>query len=400
MKFFKELKGLPRQLWVLFFVTLINRLGTMALPFLVLYLTRSLGFSASRAGLVLAIYGVAAFLTGPLAGRLSDRFGPVILMKASLFLTGIVLWIFPLAQSFQAVVLMTVLFAITGEIFRPANLSLVSDMVPRDQRKQAFAVSRLAINLGMSVGPALGGFLAQKSFTALFLVDGATSFLAGIVMILTSFKLVKASGGSEGAAPAIPMEVKGLGDSQLYYFLLAVLPVAIVFFQHESAMPLYLVRDLHLSESVFGLMFTLNTLLIVFLELPLNTATAHWSHGKTLGLGAFLFAVGFGALAFVTDVWTLALTVVIWTFGEMILFPASSAYVAEIAPNHRRGQYMGMYSMSFNLAFMMGPWAGTYILETFGPSILWGAVFVLGLVSTGLLFRLKVSNPPKDSKTP
>ena len=132
----------------------------------------------------------------------------------------------------------------------------------------------------------------------------------------------------------------------MLYFIAALIPVQLVFFQFTSTLPLFLVRNLHYPESIYGTIFTVNTLLIVALEVPLNSAMAHWSHRRTLTLGAFLYAVGFGSYALVGiapfgKTAGVFAAVVIWTFGEMIMMPGSSAYAAEIAPPERRGEYIG-----------------------------------------------------------
>ena len=179
----RGLRELPREIWILFAATLVNRCGTMVLPFLVLYLTRVLAISISHAALALTVYGIAALLTMPIAGRLSDRLGSLFVMRCSLLLSGFVLFLFPLAHSFASILAITFVFAILNESVRPPSLALVSDLVKQEQRKQAFALSRLAVNLGMSVGPAIGGFLAVYSFRFLFFADGATSILAGLVLM-------------------------------------------------------------------------------------------------------------------------------------------------------------------------------------------------------------------------
>src|SRR6202167_6518971 len=184
----RGLKYLPREMWILSAATLVNRSGTMVLAFLVLYVTHTLGVPPARAALALMVYGVSALLAMPLAGILSDRVGPLPVMKASLFLTGFLLLLFPLAKSYSTIMLMTFAFAVLNESVRPASLSMVSDLVPPAQRKSAFALSRLAANLGMSVGPAIGGILAGYSFRWLFLVDGATSLLAGAVLGLAAMR--------------------------------------------------------------------------------------------------------------------------------------------------------------------------------------------------------------------
>ena len=180
-------------------------------------------------------------------------------------------------------------------------------------------------------------------------------------------------------------------------------PVTVVFFQHISSMPLFVVRDLGLSAATYGLLFSLNCLLIVLFEVALNSATAHWPHRRTLALGAILSGAGFGAMAFAWNAWSLAITVVLWTFGEMLFFPASAAYATDIAPDARRGEYSGLYTMAFSLAFAVGPWAGTVVLERAGARTLWGLTFVLGLAAAVMFLRLpepRVHRVPPEQTLP
>ena len=188
-----------------------------------------------------------------------------------------------------------------------------------------------------------------------------------------------------------------LRDYHFLYFLLALIPVEIVFFQSHAAMPLFLVRDLGLSPSVYGTLFAVNTVIIVLLEVPLNAAMANWPHRPALALGSFLFGAGFGALAFVTGFWSAAATVVVWTFAEMILFPGSSAYVADLAPAKKRGEYMGLYTMGFSVAFAVGPGIGALVYEKFGGLTLWAASFVTGCISALMMARLRSTRQPAAS---
>jgi MFS family permease len=312
-------------------------------------------------------------------------------MRGSLLLSGLIMLVFPLAKSLAVVIALTLTMSVLGEAFRPANLTIFGDLVRPDQRKAGFALNRLAINLGMSVGPAVGGFLAAISFGWLFLVNGTTSILAGVVLVLATFPLHRHHAGGEDIEAAVSPLVHrrpGYRDARLLFFLAGVLPVAIVLFQHIASMSVFLVGNLKLSEASYGALFTLNCLLIVFLEVPLNIATAHWPHRRTLALGALLFGVGFGSLAFAWDFWSAAVTVVIWTFGEMFFFPGMAAYLTDIAPASRRGEYMGLSQMVMGLAFMIGPWAGMLVLDRFGAKTLWFSTFGLGLGAALLMSRL------------
>jgi MFS family permease len=386
LRTWRDLKNVPRELWILCLATFVNRVGAMALPFLVLYLTGKLGFTAGSAGAMLALYGGVSLIAGPMGGRLADRWGARPVMLVSLAASGLALMLFPLAHSVAAVAVMTIFVALTTEAFRPAILAIFGEFGSGDLGKLSFALMRFSSNLGMSVGPAAGGFLAQVSFPALFVIDGMTSLFAAAIAIGT---VAQHTGKPEMA------ENRGFfgvfrHDVDFRIFLIGIIPAAAVFSQISSALPLFMVHTLHLSESAYGLLFTLNTVMVITMEIPLNSMTSHWQHTRSMALGAILMGVGFGALAFAKTYFHVLLTVAIWTLGEMMLFPSMSFYVSDIAPEGRKGEYMGLYMMSFNLAFRLaGPWAGVVLLEKMGPVPLWLGMFGAASVSSALLVGLR-----------
>lgn len=378
----------------------------MVLPFLTLYLTVDRRFPAATAGLALTIYGMAAIVIAPLSGRLSDRLGGLRIIKLSLFLSALVLFIFPFAQSLVAILLMTALWAIVNEAFRPPSMSIIGELAGPAQRKAAFALSRLAINLGMSIGPVVGGFLAMRSFKLLFLVDGATALLAGLILVLAPWRPGKQpTPDTPASAVGLPANVSAAGvrsstvlpyssvlkDRRFLYFLLAMIPVELIFFQTLAAMPLFLVRDLHMTEAGFGMLLAINTVLIILIEVPLNAAMADWSNRHALTLGALLIGLGFGGMALGSGVLWLAFTVVVWTFGEMILLPASAAHVSDVAPPAQSGAYMGLYSMGFSVAFAIGPMLGVQAMEKFGWAAVWIGTFICGCLTAIMIWFMRTT---------
>ncbi|MEO8433238.1 MAG: MFS transporter [Acidobacteriota bacterium] len=395
----RGLSGLPREVWILFIATLVNKAGSMVLPFFVLYLTRDAGFSARQASFLVLLYGSGSLCGALLSGKLSDAVGPIRIMRGSLLGTGVILFAFPYARSLPAIAAMTVLLAFVAEAFRPANLTIIGDLVVPEIRKTAFAVNRLAINLGMSIGPALGGLLATISFRWLFLVDGATALAAGAILAASAFPAhhAQAEDPLTRAAGDLVRHGSAHRDRRLLFFLAALLPIDLVFFQHISSMPLYLVENLKLTAAAYGILFSVNTVLVVLCEVPVNRATAHWPHRRTLGFGALLVGAGFGALAFAWDIWSVAATVVIWTFGEMLLFPGMADYLTDIAPPRRRGEYMGLAQMSVGLAFAVGPWGGLQALARYGGRTLWLGALACGLLSAGMLATVRGNRDAKDA---
>lgn len=397
----RGLKNIPHNIWILAFATLINRSGTMVLPFLALYITQDLQVSAGSAGLVLTFYGLGALITAPFVGKLSDKIGALLVMKLSLIVTGLMLFIYPFLENFYLILGYTFIWSIIGEAFRPANLSLIASESDAEQRKTSFALNRLAINLGMSIGPLIGGILSTINFDLLFYVDGITSLLAGIFLMIVKFD--KSEKPNLNTVNEITVQSSNkkrsesiLKDKYFLLFLIALIPVQIVFFQHIGGLPLYVVRELGYSGAVFGILTAINTVLIIFIEVPLNNAMANWNDKVALALGAILCGLGYILMVLSNNIFFIGFTVVIWTFGEMIFFPASTSYTSNLSPENRSGEYMGYLQMTFSLALMLGPWLGGEVLETYGSTMLWIGAFIFSAISSVMFIMFKKTDNVKN----
>lgn len=371
----------------------------MVLPFLAIYMNRKIGVTTSAAGMVLMIYGLGAFLTSPFVGKLSDKIGSLTVMRISLISTGIMIVLYSFITNYSLILIVTFVWSVISEAFRPANLSLISFETSTEQRKTAFALNRLAINLGMSIGPVIGGFLTQVDYSLLFYVNGASSILSGLFLSLVKIERKNTNEVSESInlnenTIGNKKQFNLFGDKRFLFFMLALIPVNLVFFQFLGGLPLYIVNELHYSEATFGMLMSINTIMIVLIEVPLNNAMSHWDDRKSLVLGSLLAAVGFGMMSLSSSLIWLIITIVIWTFGEMIFFPSSASYSTVISPEERRGEYMGYYQMVFSFAFMFGPWLGAVVLDKLNSTILWGGAFILALIST-VMFVLMMRREAK-----
>ena len=385
----KGLKGLPHDMWALFFTSLINRSGTMVIPFLALYLTKKIGVSPAEAGAALLVYGAAAFIAAPLTGKLSDNIGSIKVMKFALYGSGVLFFIFSFITNYNWILVAIFFLAAVNESFRPANLSLITEIVAPSQRRMAFALNRLAINAGMSIGPVIGGFLTLIDYHYLFYANAVASIAAGIYFSSVKWSSLSSEKAVEPLEDKLRVKFAILNDKYFLFFLLAVIPANLVFFQHLGALPLYIVDDLGYTTAAFGLFGSINTILIIIAEVPLNNWMNNVSYKKTLMLGALFAGIGFGGFVIATTTIPLVIAIIVFTIGEMIFFPITAAYTSEIAPADRRGEYMGYYQMTFSFAFSAGPWLGTVVYQNYGSVILWSGALVLGLISAALMFFVR-----------
>lgn len=372
----------------------------MVLPFFVLYLTGGPELGAELAGTMLAIYGVAALVAMPVAGKLCDVAGAQRVLTVSLFGSAAALVAYPLVRGAPALAVATAVLGMLAEAFRPASLTLIAELAPADRQKQAFALQRLAGNVGMSLGPALGGLLSTRWLEGIFYLDGLTSAIAAALLVWSPWALPPRRFAEVSGAVDARQPLRGpsaTADRPFLWFLAALLLAGTVLFQTAGAMPLHIVRDLGLSKLTFGLLFTVNTVVLIVLEVPLTNAMAAWPAARSLALAAALLGLGFGAMALVTGASWVAATVIVWTLGEMVLFPCGAAFAAERSTPGRAGEYMGLYAMALGVAFAVGPWGGVLVLERFGGPALWAATLVVGLVAAAMFAALPTGRPSSRS---
>jgi MFS family permease len=379
----RGLGGLSSQIWLVCAADFINRAGTMALVFLVPYLTQQRHWSLATAGAAVATYGGSRLVFGLFTGPVIDRLGAVRVLRVSFVGAGLSLIAIPFAGSRVLVFALLVAWAAFAQAASPACMSLLASLAPSDRRRGVFALQRLGANLGMSIGPAVGGFVANVNYDWVFWCNGATA-LAAATFAFTRLRNVV----PEGSAATKRLSRSAWADLRLLYLLACFVPVTLVFFQTEGTLSYWILNELHRDPPVIGFVFTLNTVLIVLIELPLNLATGKLPHRPVFIAGAVCIALGFGSLGFVHSLPGLFGTVVLWTFGEMILVPGLADAVAALAPAERRGGYMAMYSLMFSGTLSLGPWLGMQLYAASGPIVTWQACLGLGGLSILLLARL------------
>ncbi|MGH3023140.1 MAG: MFS transporter [Gaiellaceae bacterium] len=373
--------GLPRSVWILNFGGLANAVGNgLAFPFLVIYLHNVHGFSLGTAGLVLATTGAVSLLCGPAVGVVVDRVGGRATLAGALVLLAVGFGSYPLISEPWHAFLAAAVAGVGNAGFWPSQSALLAGLTPQGRRHGAFALQRVTRNLGIGLGGVAGGLIATTanptSFTVLFLLDAAT-FLVFVAMLpLVPEPTLPEHDGEDGAlAPARYRDVLR-HRVFLGIVVLNVLFVTAGYAQFEL-LPVFAKNEAGVSETGIGVIFFVNTLVIVLAQFPVSKGlegrrrmpalaamTVLWALAWLVVLGggywleALAAALAFGAAA------------VVFGLGECFQGPVQGALVADLAPPRLRGRYMAVSTISWDIGFIVGPAIGGFILGA-EPLALW-----------------------------
>ena len=398
-----SVSGLPAQFWWLWTSTLINRLGAFVATFLALYLTAERGFSASYAGLVVALYGLGGAVASIGAGVLTDRLGRRPTMLLAQCSAAVSIAVLGFMERPGAIAALTFLVGLASNASRPAVQAMLADIVAPADRVRAFALNYWAVNLGFAVSSTAAGIIAQYSYHALFLGE-ATMLLACAVVVFAKLPESRpeqgtAEGADGGGMAAARVSITTvLRDGRFMAVVGLNLLVALAFLQTFTALPISM-GEAGFSSADFGTVIALNGLLIVVLQLPLTRLIEHRSPARLLVVSSLLIGCGLGLQAFAGS--TLAVYVValcVWTLGEMINSPTQMGLVVRLSPLHGRGRYQGVFNLSWGVASLVGPLIGGVVIDGYGSPVLWAGTAVVGTLAAvgyGLLLRSLPAELPR-----
>jgi len=364
-------------------VMLINRTGAMVLPFLSIYMTQALNFTIKEVGVVLACFGLGAVTGYWLGGWLTDRYGNFWVQTLSLLVSAPLFLVIPQFTSVEALAGIIYVLSVTTESFRPANSVSVARYAKPENITRAFSLNRMAINLGFSIGPALGGFLASFSYNWIFYGNALGAFAATLTFVAFFYNRkgnVKA-GRTESAHPPAPLSRSPYRDGIFLLFSVLCCIYAICFFQLLSTLPLFYQKGHALTESQVGIILGFSGFVVVVFEMLLvHIAERRLSYASSIFWGTALCAVSFALLPIPTGYWILYVSIFLMSISEILAMPFMATIVVERSGVANRGAYMGLFTLAYSVAHVLGPYLGTTIIAEFGFSMLWWATFGLSLV--------------------
>ena len=386
----KSYGGLSRSAWWLSLVMLINRSGTMVVPFMTMYLTQELEVGIGKAGFVMSLFGAGAIAGALIGGKVTDKIGFYFVQMFTLLGGGVMFIILGQMKSYVAICITTFILSMINEAFRPANAVAIAHYSKDENRTRSYSLNRLAINLGWALGSGLGGIIASYKYELLFWVDGITNICAAILLYF-----VLAPSKNIATKPhKMASVVKGNSaykDRTYIYFIVIQVLFAICFFQLFTTLPVFYKTELHLSESFIGLNMAFNGLFIAVFEMIIvfklegRRPIAHY-----MAAGVFLVGVSYMMLNLpIANAMVLAFCSMLFvTIGEIVCMPFMNTYWISRTNNENRGEYAALYTVAWSSAQAIGPFFGAQVAEHFGYYVLWwcvGIICVLLMTAYGRL---------------
>ncbi|GAA0921015.1 MFS transporter [Streptomyces thermoalcalitolerans] len=414
----ETVSGLPRAFWWLWTSTLVNRLGAFVATFMALYLTLDRGYSASYAGLVVALHGLGGVVSSLAGGVMADRLGrrPTLLIAQAS--TAVSVAVLGFVRDPVSIAVVAFLVGMASNASRPAVQAMMADIVRPEDRVRAFSLNYWAINLGFAVSSMAAGFIAEVSYLAGFLVEAGMTMACAVLVFVklpesrpgpdrregreggrtSGHGSAHGKNGKDGKDGKDGKERNDREDVGLWTVLRdgrfmgvvgASFLIALVFQQGSTGLPVAMGRA-GFTPADYGLAIAVNGILIVALQIPVTRFIQHRDPRRLLIVSSLLAGYGFGLTAFAGSVGVFALTVCVWTLGEMINAPTQTGLVVRLSPVHGRGRYQGVYTLSWSVAALVAPLVSGAVIDRFGAGWLWGLCAGVGTAAAlgyGLLMR-------------
>lgn len=386
--------------WVLLIGTVLARGSAfMTLPFLSIYLSRHMDLSPVIIGLTVGMSPLMGTVGGFIGGHLSDRFGRKPIMLTSLFTLAFVYFGFTVANGQGWFILLNALNGLCGSFFEPTSQALMADLTEKSKRMKVYSLRYTAINIGASVGPLLGAYLANTSAHLSFAITGSTYFIYGIILFWLMNKFLIADEETVKKTTSFGDAFNIVkNDKALRYLILGIILINIGFVQIDSNLPQVLEGSLENGVVIFSFLITINALMVVFLQMPISHYAEKFSPMKVMVGGAVFLAAGLIGFSFVNG-WVIAiLSMALLTIGEILIFPSNNMMIDQLAPEHLRGTYFGAGQFR-KIGNFLGPIFGGWLLSHYQGQIMFWTITAVSLVSI-LFFTAGNRSYLKKSRLP
>jgi MFS family permease len=375
----------PRDFWMMIIVNFVDRLGASLLfPFFALYITKKFDVGMTQVGGLFAIFFVSSFIGAFPGGALTDRFGRKGIIIFSLIATSLSTLLMGFVNEFQFFLLVAFISGIFTDVGGPAYEAVFMDVLPEEKRASGYGIRRVAFNLAIVIGPVIGGFIAARSYLALFVIDAIVSAIVALMVFLMipETKPTSPEGREqESTAETFRGYLQVLRDRKFMAFTVVCLLTWFVYMNMNTTLGVFL-RDQHgLPESGYGWILSINAAMVVLFQFSITRQAEKNPPMLMMAVGSFFVAVGLLLYGFISTFLLFVVAMVILTIGEMITIPIANAVVASFAPEEMRGRYSFVYSNSWGISFATGPYLAGLILDNYDPNLLWYACGIIGMIA-------------------
>ncbi len=383
MNYFKKY---DYRVWILGLGWIASAVGfAVAIPYLAIYFHSELGISMTKIGVFFGMAAIVRSSCQAIGGEISDKFGRYYPMVLSQFFRTITFLIVALAiyndWGFWVIGGLIIFNSIFGAFFQPAANAAVADLVNIEQRTEGYSIIRIAANLGWSLGPALGGFLAEKSYALLFILS------AGMTLMSSCIIAVFLKGIKTGNRSNERFRIKDIfvlkGNELLLWHITFILILYLVVSQFMAPFSLYAVDFKGISKAQLGIIYGMNGLIVLLFQFPTTRLLRSTRLTMQLTLGAAIYAVGYFWIGLTASFAGFIIAIIIITIGENCVSPSALAITANLAPEGRTGRYMGIYGLAVTLGWSLGPLLGGVLLDLSNPQFMftWTFIALLALVA-------------------
>jgi MFS family permease len=394
----------PPQFWLMSAGVLISSAGaSMIWPFLMIYVSEKLGLSLSTVSTLISINAFTGLITSLIAGAIADKLGRKPVMVLSLVVNGLGYLFMSQVHTYLGFAVLMFVMGASNPLYQVGADAMLADMIEPDKRTNAYAVIRMVNNAGIAIGPAAGGFLASRSYTYAFLGAASGMLIYSLLLFLRARETL-----STAYSAGSTLEQKSLGGyttvfrDRPYIIFTSLISLGLIApSMLWSLMAVYTKQNFNLPENLYGWLPTTNALMCVFVQLIVTRITRRFRPLAVAAMGMLTYALGVGSVALMKSFWGFWASMVLMTFGELILIPTVSKYIADLAPIDMRGRYLSFYWFAWGIARGSAPLIGGYINDAIAPRAIWFGGLFIGLASTIGLFifsrRSIIRNRPKKT---
>ena len=362
----------------------------MIWPFLLIYASGKLNLPLSTVAALISINAGTGLISSFIAGSLADKVGRKVVMNFSLTVNGLTYFLLLRAETYPQFVVLMIMIGLSNPLYQVGADAMLADLIPSEKRTDAFALNRIANNAAFALGPAIGGFLATRSYHLAFYGAGLGFLTYSLLLFLLARETLHKSAVETSPQPAQTEGYRRVFQDKRYMVFVAMLSMGLIApTMLWILMPVYAKTNYGMPEALYGWIPTTNALMCVFVQYFVTSITRRYHTLAVLGVGMFIYAIGTGSVALMSTFGGFWLSMVILTFGELTLVPTASKYVADLAPADLRGRYMSIHWLGWGLARTLSPIIGGFLNDNIAPRAIWVGGLLVGLTSAFGLFLLR-----------